>query len=88
MRKFFQSDELRKILAKLFKKDKASYDAVFGKMNEVINSVEINHYKNLKRPLQHFKRVHVGHFVLLFKYNQLDNSIMFITFSHHDEAYR
>ena len=87
MRKFFQSDELRKILAKLFKKDKASYDAVFGKMNEVINSVDINHYKNLKRPLQHLKRVHVGHFVLLFKYNPSEDNVTFVMFSHHDEAY-
>ena len=61
--------DLDKILSKLSKKDKIQFEAVLKKINEVINSDNIEHYKNLRRPLQKYKRVHVySSFVLLHMY--------------------
>ena len=58
MRKFSIEENLKAKLEKLFKKDTVTYYALMRKMDEILNSNEINHYKNLRRPLQHLKRVH------------------------------
>ena len=42
----------KKILKKLFKKDKQTYERVIKKINEIINSGNIKHYKNLKHSLK------------------------------------
>ncbi|VVB83746.1 Uncharacterised protein [uncultured archaeon] len=78
---------LQKILDKLLKKDKPLYEQILGKINEIINCGNVEHYKNLKHDLKEFKRVHIGHFVLIFKYNQENNIISFEDFEHHDKVY-
>ncbi len=78
--------DLDKILLKLSKKDKIQYEQILKKIDEVINSLDINHYKNLRNPLQSYKRVHIGHFVLLFKVD--DNTIIFRHYDHHDSVYK
>lgn len=78
--------DLDKILSKLSKKDKSQYEQILKKINEIINSGDINHYKNLKGPLQNYKRVHIGHFVLLFKVE--GEIIIFRYYDHHDNIYR
>ena len=78
---------LKKILKKLFKKDKQTYERVMKKIQEVINSGDIKHYKNLKYPLQHLKRVQIGEKVLVFKFDKENNSISFENFKHHDKIY-
>ncbi len=82
------SDKLKKILEKLSRKDKPLFEQVLRKINEVINSESVEHYKNLKYNLTEFKRVHIGHFVLVFKYNKNSNLISFEDFEHHDKIYR
>jgi len=78
--------DLDKILSKLSKKDKIQFEAVLKKINEVINSDNIEHYKNLRRPLQKYKRVHVySSFVLLFRLE--DDKIIFRYYDHHDNIY-
>ena len=59
--------DLDKILSKLSKKDKFQFEKILKKIDEVIHSNNIDHYKNLRKPLQKYKRVHIGNFVLLFK---------------------
>ena len=49
------SDYLKKILKKLSKKDKMKYEAVMTKIREVINSSDVEHYKNLMHDLKEFK---------------------------------
>ena len=39
---------LQKILNKLFKKDKSLYEQVLKKIEEVMTSSDIEHYKNLR----------------------------------------
>lgn len=79
---------LQKILNKLSKKDKSNYDRVMDKIEEIINSTNVEHYKNLKHDLKDFKRVHVGHFVLIFKFEKSINTIKFTDFDHHDFIYK
>ena len=81
------SELLRKILKKLFKKDKSTYERVLKKIKEVSSSGDIEHYKNLKKPLQHLKRVQIGEKVLVFKYDKTNQLISFEDFDHHDKIY-
>lgn len=82
------SKNLDRILEKLFKKDKATYEQIMKKINEVINSPDVEHYKNLRYDLSDYKRSHIGHFVLVFKFNKTENLIEFSDFDHHDVIYK
>ena len=84
-----RSDKLIKILKKLFKKDKNRYEATLNKINEVVNSEDVNHYKNLSHDIKQFKRVHIdSHFVLVFKVDDRNKMIRFEDLQHHDTIYR
>ena len=48
MHKFEIKPGLYKKLVKLSKKDKKAYEAVIKKINEILNSSDIEHYKNLR----------------------------------------
>lgn len=78
---------LQKILRKLLKKDKKLYENALKKIEEVVNSSSIEHYKNLRHDFKDRKRVHVGHFVLVFKFAREENKIIFLDFDHHDKIY-
>ena len=86
-RQYKTSKNLDRILAKLQKKDKQLYENLLNKMNEVLNSADIGHYKNLKYSLKEYKRAHVGSFVLIFKYDKQNDMIYFSDFDHHDNIY-
>jgi len=79
---------LQKVLTKLSKKDKTTYEKVLKKIEEIINAQSIEHYKNLRYDLKDLKRVHVGRFVLLFGFENSTNTITFIDFDHHDNIYK
>ena len=79
---------LQKVLTKLSKKDKTTYEKVLKKIEEIINAQSIEHYKNLRYDLKDLKRVHVGRFVLLFGFENSTNTITFIDFDHHDKIYK
>ena len=64
------SKNLDKILLKLSRKNKKLYEQILKKIDEIINSINIEHYKNLKNDLKEFKRVHIGHFVLVFRFDK------------------
>lgn len=79
--------DLDSILAKLAKKDRTQFEAILKKIDEIINSPDINRYKNLRSPLQKYKRVHVhSSFVLLFSTE--NGKILFRYYGHHDAIYR
>ena len=58
------------------------------KINEIISSSDIEHYKNLRYGLKDVKRVHIGHFVLTFQFDKNQNLILFEDFDHHDNIYK
>jgi mRNA-degrading endonuclease RelE of RelBE toxin-antitoxin system len=78
---------LQKVPNKLFKKDKQTYEQVLTKIEEIITCQNIEHYKNLKYILKDRKRIHVGSFVLVFKFIKEENKIVFMDFDHHDKVY-
>lgn len=78
---------LQEILKRLWKKDISTYEQVMKKINEVISSGDVEHYKNLRHSLKEFKRVQIGPFVLTFKFDKTTNTIKFEDFDHHDKIY-
>ncbi|MCK5043813.1 addiction module toxin RelE [Candidatus Pacearchaeota archaeon] len=78
---------LQKIMLKLFKKDSQTREKIIKKIQEIINSGDIEHYKNLKYPLQYLKRVQIGEKVLVFKFDKKAKLISFENFAHHDKIY-
>lgn len=81
------SDDLRKTLAILKRKDKTMFQMVEKKIVQIASlyTVSIQHFKNLRSPLSDFKRVHLGSYVLLFRVQA--NTIIFDAFEHHDKIY-
>jgi len=82
------SDDLRKALVILKRKDKTMFQMVEKKIVQIasLDSVSIQHFKNLRSPLSDFKRVHLGSYVLLFHVQA--NNIIFDAFEHHDKIYQ
>ncbi|RAP44228.1 MAG: hypothetical protein BZ136_09025 [Methanosphaera sp. rholeuAM74] len=72
-------------------KDKQSQENIKSKMVEIANTVEFNpdHYKNLKKPMQKYKRSHVNNsFVLIFRIDEENKKVIFFDYSHHDSSYK
>lgn len=78
---------LQNIMKKLFKKDPKTRERIIKKINEIINSESVEHYKNLRHDLKEFKRVQIGEKVLVFKFDKKNNLILFVDFDHHDKIY-
>jgi len=88
MREFEIKPTLNKILKRLFKKNKEIYDQAIKKIDEVVNSYDIEHYKNLRYDMKDSKRVHLGHFVLIFSYDKQRDFVSFEFLDHHDSIYK
>lgn len=89
MRKFSVETKLRKLMNKLSKKDPSMFRILIDKIDEILKCEDVNHYKNLRKPLQHLKRVHIkSSFVLTFKYIESEDKVMFYDFDHHDSIYK
>jgi mRNA-degrading endonuclease RelE of RelBE toxin-antitoxin system len=82
------SEDLRKTLVILKRKDKTMFQMVEKKIVQIasLDSVSIQHFKNLRSPLSDFKRVHLSSYVLLFRVQA--NNIIFDAFEHHDKIYQ
>ena len=88
MREFEIKPELERILKKLFKKDKSIYEQIMKKIEEVVDSYDVEHYKNLRYNIKDSKRVHIGHFVLVFSHDKKLDFLSFEHFDHHDNIYK
>ncbi|MBS3075167.1 addiction module toxin RelE [Candidatus Pacearchaeota archaeon] len=82
------SENLQEVMIKLSKKDKSLYEQLLKKIEEIINSYNLEHYKNLRYNMKDSKRVHLGHFVLVFQFDKKNNKIKFDDFDHHDNIYK
>ncbi len=87
-RQYKTSKNFDRILVKLAKKDKQLYENLLNKMKEILSSLDVEHYKNLRYDLKDKKRAHIGHFVLVFKYDRQNDMIFFDDFDHHDNIYK
>ncbi|MBT3463738.1 addiction module toxin RelE [archaeon] len=60
---------------------------ILKKRDEILNSNNLNHYKNLTQNLKKYKRVHVNNsYVILFFGD--NNIIYFVDYAHHDTIYK
>lgn len=72
---------LEKDLQKLSKKNPKMSEIIQKKVEEIIQNP--NHYKNLRAPLQHLKRVHIDKsFVLVFSVNEQTKTVIFEEIDH------
>ncbi|MBT6774126.1 type II toxin-antitoxin system RelE/ParE family toxin [Candidatus Woesearchaeota archaeon] len=78
---------LEKDLQKLAKKNPKIMLIIEKKIKEILQSPY--HYKNLRKPLQDLKRVHIEKsFVLTFSVDEENKLIIFEDFDHHDNIYK
>lgn len=82
------SKKFQKTMFKLSKKNKPLYKQLLKKIEEIINSCNIEYYKNLRYDMKDSKRVHVGHSVLIFQFEKNNNKIKFDDFGPHDDIYK
>lgn len=81
------AENLNKIFEKLAKKDKATFEAINKKVNEILENP--HHYKPLRAPMQNKRRVHISRsFVLIFKVDEYRKTVQLLEFEHHDKAYK
>ncbi len=79
-------ESVDKIFQKLFKKDKVSFEYINKKIKEILENPY--HFKPLKAPLQNYRRVHIGNFVLIYSINENTKTVTIERYKHHDEAYQ
>ena len=80
---------LQKTLNKISKKNKVAYEAVMKKIQEIINSQDIEHYKNLQYDMSHLKEVHiVKSLVLVFSYDKERDFVSFLDYDHHCKIFK
>ena len=78
--------ELDRKLRKLLRKNRRQYEQIMKKAGEIV--LNHQHYKNLRAPLQHWKRVHIdASFVLTFSVDEQRRTVTLEDFDHHDRIY-
>jgi len=72
---------------KLSIKNKKQMEIISKKIQEIIKNP--HHYKNLRKPLQYLKRVHIDNsFVLVFSVDENSKTVIFEDYDHHDAVYK
>jgi len=79
-------EEVDRVFGKLFKKDKVSFEYINKKIKEIRENPY--HFKPLRAPLQNYRRVHIGNFVLVYSINENTKTVIIERYKHHDEAYK
>lgn len=78
---------LKKKLKKLVKKDPKQVDIILRKVDEILN--DPNRYKNLRAPLEDWKRVHIDkNFILCFSVDENRMVVTLEDYDHHDKIYK
>ncbi len=77
---------VKRIFSKLSKKNRKQLQTINKKIKEILKNP--NTYKNLRRPLQHLKRVHIDKsFVLVFSVDEKNKIVTIEDYDHHDKIY-
>jgi addiction module RelE/StbE family toxin len=72
-------------LQKLAKKDPVRFEQLAKKLKELAKNPEIG--KPLRNKLKGSRRLHIGHYILIYKVDKKKQVITLIDYAHHDEAY-
>lgn len=82
----FIRPELEKEFQKLARRDPKQMDIIIKKTDEVLENP--HRYKNLRAPLNHWKRVHIdSHFVLTYSIDEANKVVILEDYDHHDSIY-
>ncbi len=77
---------VEKEFQRMAKKNPRRLEMILNKIEEILENP--HHYKNLRKPLQHLKRVHIdGSFVLVFSVDEENKRVIIEDFDHHDRIY-
>ena len=79
-------DRLSKKLRKIAKKDRVLYEAIMKKILQVAENPYLG--KPLHGKLKGKRRVQIGHFVLIYGVGEKEHRVIFLDFTHHNEAYK
>ena len=86
MYKVETSSAVDKIFSKLSKKNQKQLEIITRKVEEILENPQ--HYKNLRKPLQFLKAVHIDkHFVLTFSVDENNKLVLLEDYDHHDKIY-
>ena len=79
--------DLEKTLKKLAKRNRKQLEIILKKIDEILENP--HRYKNLRAPLNDWKRVHVDkHFVIIFSIDEESKSVTLEDYDHHDNIYK
>ncbi|MBU2639278.1 MAG: hypothetical protein KKG75_01060 [Nanoarchaeota archaeon] len=86
MYKVNTSPTIDKIFYKLSKKNPKQLKIISKKIEEILENPQ--HYKNLRKPLQYLKAVHIDkHFVLTFSVDENKKTVTLEDYDLHDKIY-
>lgn len=87
MYKLIVRKSVETIFLKLIKKNPKQMEIVDKKIKEIRQNPQ--HYKNLRKPLQHLKRVHIDKsFVMVFSIDESKKRVVIEDYDHHDNIYK
>ena len=81
------SEEITRKLVKIRKKNPAHFHTVMKKVDWILLN-PTHRYKDLHYSMKGVKRVHIGHFVLVFTIDHKERKVSFEDYDHHDKIYR
>lgn len=79
-------EKVDRIFKKLRKKDLAQFEAIPKKVSEILENPW--QFKQLRSPMQHMRRVHVGSFVLVYDVDEARKVVTIRRYEHHDTVYK
>jgi len=83
----FYKHNIDKIFQNLAKKNPKQLEIISKKLDEIVK--DPHRYKNLRYPLDTWKRVHIDkHFVLTFSIDDEKNTVILEDYDHHDKIYK
>ena len=81
------NESLLKKFNKLRKRNNKQVEIILKKADEILK--DPHRYKNLKAPLNMWKRVHIDkHFVLTFSVDEKNKRVTLEDYDHHDKIYK
>ncbi|AFV22497.1 hypothetical protein Mpsy_0286 [Methanolobus psychrophilus R15] len=70
----------------ILKKDSALSTRIHKTVTSILENPECG--KPLRNVLKGYRRVHVGHFVMIYKIDDTSNTLTLLKLTHHDKAYK
>lgn len=73
------------LLSKLARRDPDRLRLIESKIGQIL--ADPHHFKPLRAPLQHLRRVHLGSWVLVYSIDENNKLVVIEDYAHHDEIY-